>query len=181
MSTRFLSEHISGIKIIKAFNIERMKVEQNHEVNEELRKSNSKIIYLFGIFRPLMEFAGNLALAILLYFGTKQFLSGTITIGLIFIFVKYMKMFFNPLIELAEQFNIFQSSMAAAEKIFAILEDEPEPEPDDGLELKQPVLGRIEFKKRMVCVCGRKLGIERCIICDRTGAGCCHCRGYRRG
>ena len=67
----FLSEHISGIKIIKAFNIENMKVEQNHEVNEELRKSNSKIIYLFGIFRPLMEFAGNLALAILLYFGTK--------------------------------------------------------------------------------------------------------------
>ena len=142
----FLAEHISGIKIIKAFDIKKLKIEENHEVNEGLRKANSKIIYLFGIFRPLMEFAGNLALAILLYFGTKQFMSGTITVGLIFIFVKYMKKFFNPLIELAEQFNVFQSSMAAAEKIFIILEDESEPEPEGGCELPQEVLGRIEFK-----------------------------------
>jgi len=142
----FLSEHISGVKIIKALNIKKIKVEENHKVNEELRKANKKIIYLFGIFRPLMEFVGNLSLAILLYFGAKQFISGTISIGLIFIFVKYMKMFFNPLIALAEQFNIFQSSMAAAEKIFGILEDDAEPEPDDAKKLTLPVKGAIEFK-----------------------------------
>ncbi len=146
MVNAFLSEHISGIKIIKAFDIKKLKIEENHEVNEELRKANKKIIYLFGIFRPLMEFVGNLALAILLYYGAKQLMSGSITIGLIFIFVKYMKMFFNPLIALAEQFNVFQSSMAAAEKIFTVLEDESEPEPEEGKKLELPVKGRVEFK-----------------------------------
>ncbi len=142
----FLSEHISGIKIIKSFNLQGKKIEENHEVNEELRKANSKVIYLFGLFRPFMAFLGNVALAILLYYGTKQFIAGSITIGLLFIFVKYMKMFFNPLISLAEQFNVFQSSMAAAEKIFNILEDEVEAEPEKGRGLELPVTGHIEFK-----------------------------------
>ena len=142
----FLSEHISGVKIIKAFDIKKQKIEKNKQVNSELRHSNQKIVYLFGIFRPLMEFVGNLALALLLYYGTKQFIAGSISIGLIFIFVKYMKMFFAPLVALAEQFNIFQSSMAAAEKIFGIIEDKPEPEPVNPKKLACPVMGRVEFK-----------------------------------
>lgn len=142
----FLSEHISGIKIIKAFNIKSTKIDENKKINDELRTARRKIIYLFGIFRPLMEFVSTLALAILLYYGTKQLISGTVSIGMIFIFVKYMKMFFSPLIALAEQFNVFQSSMAAAEKVFMILEDESEPEPQKPEHLDLPVKGRIEFK-----------------------------------
>lgn len=142
----FLSENISGVKIIKAFDIKKQKIKESRKVNEELRKSEKKIVYLFGIFRPLMDFVRNLALALLLYYGTSKFMAGTISIGLLYIFIKYMRMFFNPLVEFSEQFNIFQSSMAAAEKIFSVLEDKKEPEPDDASKLSTPIMGRVEFK-----------------------------------
>jgi ATP-binding cassette subfamily B protein len=142
----FLSENISGIKIIKAFDIKKQKIDESRKINADLRKAEKKIVYLFGIFRPLMDFVRNLALALLLYYGASKFLAGTISIGLLYIFIKYMRMFFNPLVEFSEQFNIFQSSMAAAEKIFSILEDKEESDPINATQLSAPIKGKIVFK-----------------------------------
>lgn len=148
----FLSENISGIKVTQVFNQEEKKLNQFRERNDALKKSSLKEIFAFGVFRPSIYVIYMSALVLVLWFsgnsnlGVSGFLKTAITIKVLVAFIQYIDRLFNPIQQLAEQFNVLQSSLASAEKIFQILDTAPEIiDKEDAIELED-VKGEIEFK-----------------------------------
>ncbi len=142
----YLSEHISGMKLIQIFAREQEKYEEFKGKNRELFQANYREMMVFAVFRPLMYILSILALVIIIGVGGDSVLKGTITIGTLYIFIQYIGSFFEPIQELAEQLGTLQSAMASAEKIFTLLDEEPLiVDPGNPLELPE-VKGRIEFE-----------------------------------
>ncbi len=148
----FLSENLSGMKIIQIFNREAHKKAQFDEKNNALGKAKRSQIFVFGIFRPLVYMLYISSVLCLLYLGGRgyikdvEFLGQSINSGVLVSFYLYISKFFNPIQSLAEQFNWLQSAFASAEKIFTIFDITPDvvDEPD-AIELES-VEGNIEFR-----------------------------------
>jgi ATP-binding cassette, subfamily B, multidrug efflux pump len=142
----FLSEHLSGMKIIQIFNQEERKYKEFHEKNNDLRKSYMKQILIFGIYRPTVYLFFISALIIIYYFGGLQAIKGIITVGFLVAFVQYIARFFDPIQQLAEQFNVLQAAFAASERIFGVLDEKPQViDAEDAIALEN-IKGEIEFK-----------------------------------
>lgn len=141
----FLSENISGMKITQIFNQEEKKLLEFRQRNDELRKNSIKEILIFGIFRPLIFVLYVVCQIIVLYNGFNLVKAGKIKISSYVSFYKYISSFFNPIQQLAEQFNQLQSSFASAERIFEIIDTEPKIlDSDDAIEIDH-FEGKIEF------------------------------------
>lgn len=141
----FLSEHLSGMKIIQIFGRQERKFEEFHDKNTKLYKAFYREMLMYAVFRPLIYILSILSLMIVLWFGSKNVFDEIISVGTLYIFSNYIRSFFDPIQELAEQFSTLQSSIASAEKIFTVMdEDEFIPEVEN---LKQPdkITGKIEF------------------------------------
>ena len=148
----FLSENLSGIKVTQIFNREEKKAMDFEEKNRFLGKSRHQQILVFGIFRPMVYMLYISSVLALLYFSARgvindtTFLGQKITSDILVSFYMYTTKFFNPIQSLAEQFNRLQSAFASAEKIFSILDMNPEVvDSPDAIELEK-VEGNIEFK-----------------------------------
>ena len=141
----FLSENISGMKLIQIFTREKEKYDQFEEKSMGLFKAGFREVMIFAIFRPVIYFLSIVALVIIIGRGGSLVLGGAISIGTLYIFINYISSFFDPIQELAEQFGTLQSSLASAEKMFQILDVKPEiVNPSHPVDVK--VDGRIEFK-----------------------------------
>lgn len=138
----YLSEHLSGMKIIQAFNQEDKKNKTFYEKSKMLNQSYMKEIYVFGIYRPLMYLFSIIGTIIVLYVGIEDVMLGAVYIipftpGLLFSFYNYIRDFFEPILQMAEQFNMLQNAFASAEKIFDVLDTTPTIKDDeDATELK---------------------------------------------
>ena len=144
-SNTFLSENISGMRIIQIFGREKRKYEEFEDKSHKLYKAFYREMLVFAIFRPLIYILSILALMIVLGVGSREVLGGVISIGTLYIFSQYIQSFFEPIQELAEQFSTLQSSLASAEKIFTIMDEAVlVPEADQPVKLPD-ILGRIEF------------------------------------
>lgn len=148
----FLSENLSGMKIIQIFNREKRKKSEFDKKNKELGRAKFGQIFVFSIFRPVVYMLYTSSVLCLFYFGAKgyinqtTFLGQTITSGIIVSFYSYISKFFNPIQNLAEQFNNLQSTFASAEKILRIFDIEPEiVDSPDAIELEH-IEGNIEFR-----------------------------------
>lgn len=143
-----LSENISGIKLTQIFNQEEKQANQFNDANMNLKKSRGRQILLFGIFRPAIYAVYVLTIALLFYIASSKMLDGSFLLetGLIVTFYAYIEKLYTPIQQLAEQFNVLQSALAAAERIYEVIHTQPEiiDEPDavEVTELK----GEIEFK-----------------------------------
>ncbi len=148
----FLSENLSGMKIIQIFNREAFKKAQFDAKNESLCRAKRDQIFTFGIFRPIVYMLYISSVLCLLYLGGRGYIKDTVfwgqvlTSGTVVTFYIYISKFFNPIQNLAEMFNFLQSAMASAEKIFTIFDIVPDvvDEPD-AIELDE-VRGEIEFR-----------------------------------
>ncbi len=141
----YLSEHLSGMKLIQAFAKEDVKNHEFFDKAEDLYHASFREMMVFAIFRPIMYILSIIAVCTILEVGGLEVISGAITYGLLYKFVDYVKQFFEPIQELAEQFGTLQQSIASAEKIFTILDDDTKiPEPAQPVALDN-VKGRIEF------------------------------------
>lgn len=141
----FLSEHLSGMKIIQIFGRQERKFEEFHDKNTKLYKAFYREMLMYAVFRPLIYILSILSLMIVLWFGSSNVFDEIISVGTLYIFSNYIRSFFDPIQELAEQFSTLQSSIASAEKIFTVMdEDEFIPEVENP---KQPdkITGKIEF------------------------------------
>lgn len=147
----FLSENISGMKVTQVFNQEKKKLREFQKRNRALRKSSLKEIFIFGVFRPSIYVIYLLTTTLVLWFGARSVIGGISFIpevgyDMIIAFTQYIDMLFNPLQQLAEQFNVLQSAFASAEKIFSVLDTVPEiTDEPDAIELED-LKGEIEFK-----------------------------------
>ena len=148
----YLSENLSGMKITQIFNREEKKLEDFVTRSAGLRKAKQKRMFVFGIFRPMVYMLFVSSQLCLFYFGAKghiqqtEFLGQIIDSATLVSFYLFISRFFNPIQTLAEQFDMLQQSFAGAEKIFSILDIEPQvvDEPD-AIELEE-IRGEIEFK-----------------------------------
>lgn len=141
----FLSEHLSGMKIIQIFGRQERKFEEFHDKNTKLYKAFYREMLMYAVFRPLIYILSILSLMIVLWFGSRNVFDEIISVGTLYIFSNYIRSFFDPIQELAEQFSTLQSSIASAEKIFTVMdEDVFIPEVENP---KQPdkIIGKIEF------------------------------------
>ena len=141
----FLSEHISGMRLIQIFAREEAKYKQFKGKSQELFEANWREVMIFAIFRPAIYLTSILAMVIVIGGGSYWVLQGTLSLGTLFIFISYISSFFEPIQDLAEQFGTLQSSLASAEKIFSVLDVKPEitsPAPPVPVQIK----GRIEFR-----------------------------------
>ena len=141
----FLSEHISGMKLIQIFAKEKEKYQEFEQKSMELYQANWREVMTFAVFRPSIYFLSVIATVIVIGSGSSFVLSGTLSLGTLFVFISYISSFFEPIQELAEQFGTLQSSLASGEKIFSILEEKPQiVTPVQPREVN--IQGKIEFR-----------------------------------
>ena len=142
----FLSEHISGMKVVQVFNQEKKIKQSFSTINQQLKQSSLKEMYTFAIYRPSLYFISMMATLIAIFVGVQSVLEGAITVGLFVSFYVYVGQFFEPIQQISEQLNTLQSSFASAEKIFDVLDTKPDVlDQPNAIEL-QSFKGKVEFK-----------------------------------
>ena len=165
----FLSEHLSGMKIIQIFGRQERKFEEFHDKNTKLYKAFYREMLMYAVFRPLIYILSILSLMIVLWFGSRNVFDEIISVGTLYIFSNYIRSFFDPIQELAEQFSTLQSSIASAEKIFTVMdEDEFIPEVENP---KQPdkITGKIEFDHVWFAYDGENYVLKDCLFVINPG------------
>ncbi|ACR80783.1 ABC transporter ATP-binding protein [Kosmotoga olearia] len=176
----FLAEHISGMAVIQLFNQEKRKAKEFDEVNKKHYKSLREQLLIFSIFRPLMDVVYYLALTVLIWFGAKGIIQHTLEFGVLYAFVSYIDMFFRPLKDIAEKYDIVQNALASSEKIFKLM-DTPEETYNDEREPVRKISGEIEFDNVSFAYDGENYVLknisfrvspkEKIAIVGETGAG----------
>ncbi len=142
----YLSEHLSGMKLIQIFAREREKNAEFVKKSRELYRANYREMLVFAIFRPSIYMLSILALVIIITAGGRQVLNGAISVGTLYIFINYISSFFEPIQDIAEQFSTLQSAIASAEKIFTLLDEKPMIENPEHPKELPAIKGRIEFR-----------------------------------
>lgn len=140
----FVEENFSGSELIKAFNYEKRAEKEFLEINENLYEVSYKASFMTGIMLPIMTFISNLGYVMLSIVGGLLVLSGKLFVGDIQAVIQYVRRLANPIEQLAEMASIFQASIAAAERVFEFLDQEPEEEIVKD-EIERPVED-IDFK-----------------------------------
>jgi ATP-binding cassette subfamily B protein len=143
----FLSEHLSGVSVVKLFAGRLRSAREFARYDDELLKANLGEMYVFATFRPVVEFLASCSLAVLLWYGAGLHAGGAVSLGTLIAFINLVRMFYNPVQDISEKYTILQSAMAGGERVFKLL-DAREPIEDSGkASLPKPVRGRIEFDR----------------------------------
>lgn len=140
-----LAEHIAGQKIIQLFNQYFQKRDEFSDINQKYYQASIKQIRLFAFFRPIIHVSSQIAVGIIIWYGGGQILHNIITIGLLMAFTQYISKLFEPINDFAEKFNILQGALAGAERIFDLMDMEPDDYREElyqGLKME----GEIEFE-----------------------------------
>ncbi|KPA16422.1 xenobiotic ABC transporter ATP-binding protein [Candidatus Magnetomorum sp. HK-1] len=122
INTRF-AETINGMQVLQMFRMENDNEKMFQKLNHENYLADLRQIKVFALFMPLVESLGIIAIAIVIYYGGNSLLENTISLGALVAYISYMKMFFKPIRDMAEKYNILQNAMASAERIFSILDN----------------------------------------------------------
>lgn len=142
----FLQEHITGIKVVQLFNQEAQAYSKFDEINTSLRSAHFRSIYYYAVFFPSVEVIGTLATGLVLYFGGFRLEAGILTFGELVAFITLVEMFYRPIRDLSEKYNILQASMASSERIFKLLDEEPAITSSESAQPVTEINGRIEFQ-----------------------------------
>ncbi|NOR25821.1 MAG: ATP-binding cassette domain-containing protein [Desulforhopalus sp.] len=141
----FLSETLSGISIIQLFGRQETNRLTFEDLSEGYLQKTLRQIKLFGTFMPLTEFMSSAAIAVILWYGGGEVLQQRLTLGELVAFISYMRLFFQPLRELAQKYSVVQSAMASAERIFQLLDTKSViTQPSQPARLKKTE-GKLEF------------------------------------
>jgi len=148
----FLQEHISGAQTVQLFNAEAKTQERFHDINDDYRNANIETIYYYAIFYPLVDFIGAIGVALVIWFGGYQILTGVsangaaLTIGIVIAFIQYSQQLFQPIRDLSDKFNVLQAAIVASHRIFVLL-DLPVQIQTPGIPKKTgKAVGKIEFQ-----------------------------------
>jgi len=140
----YLAENLSGSNVTRLFNQEERKKKEFDYMSTKVYRANMQQLHVFAIFRPLMSLLQYFTISVLLWFGSLLFTDGQTTFGTIYAFTSYIDMFFRPLFDLAEKYDIMQNAFASAGKIFKIFDQEQE---DFGRKKYTTIQeGKVEFQ-----------------------------------
>jgi ATP-binding cassette subfamily B protein len=143
----FLHERITGMRVVQLFNREDADLDTFRDVNDDYLQAHLRSITYYALFFPAIELFTSIALALIVWYGGGSILQGAITVGVVAAFIQYARRFFRPIQDLSEKYNLLQGAMASSERIFKLLDREPEiQDPSRALSLPDDVQGEIEFK-----------------------------------
>jgi ABC-type multidrug transport system fused ATPase/permease subunit len=144
--TAYLQESLSGIRVLKTFAQEPRHVGRFAELNAENRSANMTTVNLNAAYFPAVEFVSSVATVGILIYGGHQVLDGDVTVGVLVGFIAALNGFFDPISQLSQVYTTYQSGMAALDKIFALLDEEPDlVDAEDAVDLPRPLRGELEF------------------------------------
>jgi ATP-binding cassette subfamily B multidrug efflux pump len=143
----FTQEHVSGIRVVQLFGRQKPVFARFQAVNADHLEAHLRSITYYALFFPVIEVLTAVALALILWYGGGETIQGTMTVGVVAAFLQYTRRFFRPIQDLSEKYNILQAAMAASERIFELMDTEPEVREDaHPLHLPSPGRGEIEFR-----------------------------------
>jgi len=122
----FVQEHITGMTVVQLFTRERATYEKFDTINADLRKQHFRSVSYYAVFYPTIEIIGALSLGLLFYYGGIRIIDERLTFGEMVAFIFLVEQFFRPIRDLSEKYNILQASMASSERIFNLLDTEPQ-------------------------------------------------------
>lgn len=141
----YIQEHIVGISIVQYFNKENRTIKEFEEINRSHTEQNKKSIFYYAIFFPTVELIGAISTGLIIWYGGGQAIQEVISVGVLIAFIQYSEMFFRPIRDLSEKYNILQQAMASSERIFEVLDTKsPIKDPEHPITLHN-VKGKIEF------------------------------------
>jgi ABC-type multidrug transport system fused ATPase/permease subunit len=143
--TAYLQETLSGVRVVRAFGQEPRHRERFAELNDEHREANMKTVYLNAAYFPSVELLSAVATAAILIYGGNGVINGTVTIGVLATFVFYLQSFFDPIQSLSQLYTTYQAGMAALDKIFELLDEDPDVADSPDAEELPRVRGEIRF------------------------------------
>jgi ATP-binding cassette subfamily B multidrug efflux pump len=142
----FMQEHITGMVVDQLFNREERAYKRFEGINAAHRDANLKSIFYYALFFPGVDLIGAVAIGIIIWYAGVESLSGTVTIGTVMAFLQFNEMFWRPIRDLSEKYNIMQTAMASSERVFRLLDDRTMvPDPEHPVPL-HAVRGDIEFR-----------------------------------
>ncbi len=145
--TAYLQETLSGVRVVRAFGQEPRHVERFAELNEEHRAANMTTVYLNAGYFPAVELLSAVGTAVILLYGGYQAIDGNVTIGVLVAFVGYLQSFFDPIQQLSNLYVTYQQGIAAIDKIFDLLDTEPDMKDAPGARDLGHIEGEIEFDR----------------------------------
>ncbi len=142
----FLQENLSGMGVVQLFRREERNCAAFAAVNHKHYEANLQAIFYYAVFYPAIEFLAVLAVALILLYGGGQVLVGGVTLGVLVAFIQYSERFWRPISDLSEKFNILQAAMAAAERIFGLLDTDVQVASPTGAHTASATEGRVAFE-----------------------------------
>jgi ATP-binding cassette subfamily B protein len=141
-----LQESLSGMRVVQGFGRQQAAAQRFAEANERYRRANMDTIRLSGAYFPGVELLAGIGTLVIIYFGSLQVLDGDLTLGVMIAFIGYLASFFDPIQQLSQLYNTFQAAMAALEKIFGVMDTEPQLDDAPGATELGAVRGEVELR-----------------------------------
>lgn len=142
----YLQEHITGVSIVHIFAKEKRTVTEFEEINQEHTRENKRSIFYYAIFFPIVELFLAVSSGLIIWYGGGEVLQGAVSLGVLITFIQYSEMFFRPIRDLSEKYNVLQTAMASSERIFTLLDEKPAiVDKENSIHLEH-IKGNIEFK-----------------------------------
>ncbi len=143
----FLQERITGMRVVQLFGREQEEERSFRRINHDHLEANLRSITYYALFFPVIELLTGVAFALILWYGGVQIFEGTMTVGVVAAFLQYARRFFRPIQDLSEKYNLLQGAVASSERVFRLLDTEPEiVDVEEPLPLPSPGRGEIEFR-----------------------------------
>jgi ATP-binding cassette subfamily B protein len=142
----YLQEHVTGVSIVHTFAKEKRTIGEFEEINQEHTRENKRSIFYYAIFFPIVELFLAVSSGLILWYGGGEVIQGAVSLGVLITFIQYSEMFFRPIRDLSEKYNILQTAMASSERIFALLDEKPAIVDTTDAKVIKEIKGNIEFK-----------------------------------
>lgn len=142
----YMQEHVTGMSVVQIFNKQKDELKRFSNINKDFRTANINSIFYYAVFYPSVELLSSIAIGLIIWYGGGEVVQGTLTIGILFAFIQYTEMFFRPIRDLSEKYNIMQTAMASSERIFKLLDNKTFIRNPENPAKLDSVEGSIEFK-----------------------------------
>ena len=142
----FLQEHVTGMSVVQLFNREQHELENFRRLASDNRRANLDTAFYHAVLYPAVEVIAAAGIALIIWYGGGQVIQGVATLGTVVAFVQLVEMFYEPVGDVSEKYNVWQSALAAAERVFGVLDEPAAAEQSAGRRCAGETCGRIEFR-----------------------------------
>lgn len=142
----YMQEHVTGMNVVQIFAKEKDELKKFSAINNDYKTANIKSVFYYAVFFPVVELLSAVTFGLIIWYGGGEVIQSKLTLGVLLAFFQYTEMFWRPVRDLSEKYNILQAAMASSERIFKLLDNDTFIEnPANPVEIKN-IKGEIEFK-----------------------------------